>query len=1336
MQNDELTRQAIKQEKINRFLQSHYAKESERSKEHILLHIKYVELLGENSVLIETIARLYEKLHKAEFFPHKSLSQVLSEELLNHRLRFIIWVFDKKNALPRSFHEKIRKNMEFYISMLLLMPSQFFVNEINNAITYKNSFLIRFAELFDLVPLFSISNALDVRNVFNELMKSGHQSDSLAHSFSPTFWQKIQDIFPELDSLDHSLSPIFWLKIQDMFPNKYSFRIEKRLLEHVPPILDAASKIAKEVIEIIAASSTKESVISRQENTQIPDKANGMVPAIEANVSLPDANALVPNLKPLAAEIVKQSDVPVLAMPDFDDASKNDDKQNEHNGADLADAAIEPIQQNLVLRAMPEIANEPISLLQLKAKLRNIIVARINTFNVAKKSTKKIFDEFIKKISAYHGGFVTYLVAEDCEQLKDLLAKTAVTLNLGTPSWEKFETDIKHFLINYNIVAVSSPIKFDREIEPEDLADKNDVEIQNTKYLQIEQIIAGQIKSNYENTQSTKNVATKIEPTIASTLVYLHTHTILTKFHTPGDDLNADQARYILACHLELPTGFKPTKVNAQPKQANDVVATLTLSKWINGNITGLFELTKIKENAHEYEVAIQLFKQLPASVKQLFIENSNEKETQSISLLNQIAPRVIIKRDSLTLRDLIAASKLHREHSDEPIFYLLLPPQKIKKNNKKKKSAIRTIRPQAIAAPVAATSTSLEVEPIELRSINPFKNKKRKIINNDETVFTPKNISPSKAEADSDEVTDEEKVTTSYLSLFDFLTSINERNRQVIKRTLAEARIQISFDQFAEYKELKRATLRADEQNVIRNYPALQNRPYQIEGVIKLAQEAKSGIGSLLADEMGLGKTIQAGHLIKFVLTSNPSQNHILVIVPKSVLEKWHRELIEKCHIKESDIAFYYGKKREHILKHNRRVILSTYDTVEYDLNCKRSSQLQKICGYLSIKQLNNLDTRAVSSQEKQRRRKNLTIDNNCAAMKVFNFLTQRDIKVLSKKGALLALPTDKQLDKLYALYPDLSIPREKLVEMLTNIKNSFQLTGVIYDECHTIREQRLDLFLPINRVLARSDVKGFRVGMTGTPCQNNIKELSWLHFFLNPLDTPKPKDIENADRTFKNIMVNLSEQASELCLQMDSGNNEYKQLINTLLEKFRIIFNEYKKLAAQLAKRQIRRRNEDVAKENEAIVGQEIRSAKKSRPNRIDTQQQWQLSSKQEELFRSIKKEHIDSACRGYAFSFSEENPDENVVNGDDVTEIAVTHVGNDDQETVSEKPEGTLPGALSDNMKGLRLINYLSKACNHPVLVEPKHAAVLFAKNRQWKQRNVMRVFLCFLLELGVE
>lgn len=107
---------------------------------------------------------------------------------------------------------------------------------------------------------------------------------------------------------------------------------------------------------------------------------------------------------------------------------------------------------------------------------------------------------------------------------------------------------------------------------------------------------------------------------------------------------------------------------------------------------------------------------------------------------------------------------------------------------------------------------------------------------------------------------------------------------------------------------------------------------PFQLNGYRWLTRLSKHRIGGLLADEMGLGKTVQAiAHFLYLKEEGNGGPH--LVVVPKTLMENWHRE-IESFSGGSLTVYAYDGASRIFNPDLFRRfdVVLTTYDTLRRD--------------------------------------------------------------------------------------------------------------------------------------------------------------------------------------------------------------------------------------------------------------------------------------------------------------------------------------------------------------------------------------------------------------------
>ncbi len=104
-----------------------------------------------------------------------------------------------------------------------------------------------------------------------------------------------------------------------------------------------------------------------------------------------------------------------------------------------------------------------------------------------------------------------------------------------------------------------------------------------------------------------------------------------------------------------------------------------------------------------------------------------------------------------------------------------------------------------------------------------------------------------------------------------------------------------------------------------------IEKTPHQIEAFLASLKAIKTG-GIILADEVGLGKTIEAGLVLKYLLSNNAKR--IMVVVPPPLRKQWQDELLEKfsleSYIPESkyavnyrdfDLWNHYFKKKESLI-------------------------------------------------------------------------------------------------------------------------------------------------------------------------------------------------------------------------------------------------------------------------------------------------------------------------------------------------------------------------------------------------------------------------------------
>ena len=105
--------------------------------------------------------------------------------------------------------------------------------------------------------------------------------------------------------------------------------------------------------------------------------------------------------------------------------------------------------------------------------------------------------------------------------------------------------------------------------------------------------------------------------------------------------------------------------------------------------------------------------------------------------------------------------------------------------------------------------------------------------------------------------------------------------------------------------------------------------REYQVIGVKWLLSLRKNGFGGCLADDMGLGKTLQ---IIAYLSDHSFDGTRSLIVVPKTLLENWRRELLKFSP--KTKVYVYHGSTRNMGEIQNYQVVITTYGTLINDLD------------------------------------------------------------------------------------------------------------------------------------------------------------------------------------------------------------------------------------------------------------------------------------------------------------------------------------------------------------------------------------------------------------------
>jgi superfamily II DNA or RNA helicase len=185
--------------------------------------------------------------------------------------------------------------------------------------------------------------------------------------------------------------------------------------------------------------------------------------------------------------------------------------------------------------------------------------------------------------------------------------------------------------------------------------------------------------------------------------------------------------------------------------------------------------------------------------------------------------------------------------------------------------------------------------------------------------------------------------------------------------------------------------------------------KPFQEDGFIWMKSLHYRKIGGLLADDMGLGKTIQVVSLLSY-LKSIEQLTPVLIVVPKTLLENWEKELLRFSPDLLSSFRIHGGinrSKNPDVFKRTG-ITITTYQTLVKD---------QLVFG--------QVDWKAVICDEAQ------TIKNpSTAASKVIKAMKSRF------RLALTGTPVENSLSELWSI---LDFVQPGLLGSLSQFKQEF---------------------------------------------------------------------------------------------------------------------------------------------------------------------------------------------------------------------------------------------------------------------------------------------------------
>ncbi|CAK57565.1 unnamed protein product (macronuclear) [Paramecium tetraurelia] len=271
--------------------------------------------------------------------------------------------------------------------------------------------------------------------------------------------------------------------------------------------------------------------------------------------------------------------------------------------------------------------------------------------------------------------------------------------------------------------------------------------------------------------------------------------------------------------------------------------------------------------------------------------------------------------------------------------------------------------------------------------------------------------------------------------------------------------------------------------------------------------QETKGGI---LADEMGLGKTIMA---LALILETHKKGQQTLIVVPKSVLLQWEKEIQTHSKPRSLQVLVYYKQqsRSQKIKLKDYDIILTTYAILASDysiwtqINEMEQEQQQKLDQpqqELELEQQEQQQQQPKQQQQKQQQKKQPLKKQS---QKHKHSISQEEDSSNSMQSDSISdqsISYSISLNKISEEQKEEGKPQQKKkkltqkqLEKAKNENNLFKLNyyRVILDEAHNIKTRST-----LQTRSAISLQSQFRWCLTGTPMQNKHDDLFSLLQFL----------------------------------------------------------------------------------------------------------------------------------------------------------------------------------------------------------------------------------------------
>ncbi|KAI8853570.1 SNF2 family N-terminal domain-containing protein [Chytridium lagenaria] len=224
--------------------------------------------------------------------------------------------------------------------------------------------------------------------------------------------------------------------------------------------------------------------------------------------------------------------------------------------------------------------------------------------------------------------------------------------------------------------------------------------------------------------------------------------------------------------------------------------------------------------------------------------------------------------------------------------------------------------------------------------------------------------------------------------------------------------------------------------------------------------------VGGIIGDEMGLGKTVQIIAFLSALSRSNLLKNPVLIVCPATVLRQWCNEFHS-----------WWPYFRVAILHSSGSGLASSANLAEQDDDEEDDPVFEEVKSKKQKRRKQDTSSDSDSEDDGRRRRGQGKKKKKKMMMRTTSAKTAKQVANLVKKNCHIVVTT----------FEGLRVHRKYLLPV--------QWAYCVLDEGHKIRNPDADVTLACKQVKTPN-----RIILSGTPIQNNLKELWSLYDFVYP--------------------------------------------------------------------------------------------------------------------------------------------------------------------------------------------------------------------------------------------